>query len=84
MTREARFGDDSRIRHRTCSDRGRAADWGSAVLVALVLSMAVFIAAIVIAAYDDSVLVASRRSISTDGPRTAQGAQPLETDGSAR
>jgi hypothetical protein len=85
MDCQARIGDHSRTRHRTDSDSGRVGDWGNAVVVALVLSIAVFVAAIVIALYDNSVMVASRYTTATpELSKTAQGVGPVETDGRAR
>jgi hypothetical protein len=61
------------------------ADWGSAVVVALVLSVATLIAAIAIPVFDNSARLASRYSTSTSElPRTAQGGGAPETDGRAR
>ena len=63
----------------------RAGDWGGAVVVALVLTVATLIAAISIAAFDNSARVASRYSTSTSElPRTAQDGGSSETDGRAR
>ena len=60
-------------------------DWGSAVVVALVLSMATLLGAIAITAFDNSARVASRYGTSTSElPRNAQGGGTLETDGRAR
>ena len=60
-------------------------DWGSAVVVALVLTVATLIAAIAIAAFDNSARLASHYSTTTSElPRTAQGDGTLETDGRAR
>ena len=60
-------------------------DWDSAVVVALVLTVATLIAAITIAAFDNSARLASRYSTSTSElPRTAQGGGMPETDGRAR
>ena len=60
-------------------------DWGSAVVVALVLTVATLIAAIAIAAFDNSTRLASRYSTTTSElPRTAQGGGSFETDGRAR
>ena len=60
-------------------------DWGSAVVVALVLTVATLIAAIAIAAFDNSARLASRYSTTTSElPRTAQGGGSSETDGRAR
>ena len=60
-------------------------DWGSAVVVALVLTVATLIAAIAIAAFDNSARLASRYSTTTSElPRTAQGGGTPETDGRAR
>ena len=60
-------------------------DWGSAVVVALVLTVATLIAAIAIAAFDNSARLASRYSTTTSElPRTAQGGGAPETDGRAR
>ena len=58
-------------------------DWGSAVVVALVLTVATLIAAIAIAAFDNSARLASRTTTS-ELPRNAQGGGTLETDGRAR
>jgi hypothetical protein len=60
-------------------------DWGSAVVVALVLSIATLLGAIAITAFDNSARVASRYSTGTSElPRNAQGGGTLETDGRAR
>jgi hypothetical protein len=60
-------------------------DWGSAVVVALVLTVATLIAAIAIAAFDNSARLASRYSTATSElPRTAQAGGSSETDGRAR
>jgi hypothetical protein len=60
-------------------------DWGSAVVVALVLTVATLIAAIAIAAFDNSARLASRYSTTTSElPRTAQAGGSSETDGRAR
>jgi hypothetical protein len=60
-------------------------DWSSAVVVALVLSMATLLGAIAITAFDNSARVASRYGTSTSElPRNAQGGGTLETDGRAR
>jgi len=60
-------------------------DWGSAVVVALVLTVATLIAAIAIAAFDNSARLASRYStITSELPRTAQAGGSSETDGRAR
>jgi hypothetical protein len=60
-------------------------DWGSAVVVALVLSIATLLGAIAIAAFDNSARFASRYSTSTSElPRNAQGGGAPETDGRAR
>jgi hypothetical protein len=60
-------------------------DWGSAVVVALVLSMATLLGAIAITAFDNSARVASRYGTSTSElPRNAHGGGTLETDGRAR
>ena len=60
-------------------------DWGSAVVVALVLSIATLLGATAITAFDNSARVASRYSTSTSElPRNAQGGGTLETDGRAR
>jgi hypothetical protein len=59
-----------------------SADWTSAVVVALVLTVATLIAAIAIAAFDNSARFASRYSSATSElPRTAQGGGSPETDG---
>jgi hypothetical protein len=61
------------------------ADWGNAVVVALVLTVATLIAAIAIAAFDNSAHLASRYSTTTSELRTtAQGGGTPETDGRAR
>ena len=61
------------------------ADWGSAVVVALVLTVATLIAAIAIAAFDNSARLASRYSTTTSELwTTAQGGGTPETDGRAR
>jgi hypothetical protein len=60
-------------------------DWGSAVVVALVLTVATLIAAIASAAFDNSARLASRYStITSELPRTAQAGGSSETDGRAR
>jgi hypothetical protein len=60
-------------------------DWVSAVVVALVLSIATLLGAIAITAFDNSARVASRYGTSTSElPRNAQGGGTLETDGRAR
>ena len=60
-------------------------DWGSAVVVALVLSIATLLGAIAITTFDNSARVGSRYSTSTSQlPRNAQGGGTLETDGRAR
>ena len=60
-------------------------DWGSAVVVALVLTVATLIAAIAIAAFDNSARLASRYCTATSElPRTAQAGGSSETDGRAR
>jgi len=60
-------------------------DWGSAVVVALVLTVATLIAAIAISAFDNSARLASRYSTTTSElPRTAQAGGSSETDGRAR
>jgi peptidoglycan/LPS O-acetylase OafA/YrhL len=61
----------------------RARDWGNAVIVALVLSVTVFIAAIAIAVFDNPARLASRHSTMSELPRTAQSGA-AETDGRAR
>jgi hypothetical protein len=67
------------------TDNIARSDWGSAVVVALVLSIATLMAAIAIAAFDNSARFASRYSTSTSELRTtAQGGGTLETDGRAR
>jgi hypothetical protein len=58
-------------------------DWGSAVVVAFVLTVATLIAAIVIAAFDNSVRLASRYSTTTSELPTAQDGGP-EAEGRAR
>jgi hypothetical protein len=50
-------------RYRVYSDKGSARDWGSAIVVALVMSIAVGIGAIAITVYDSSVV--PRHSITT-------------------
>ena len=60
-------------------------DWGSAVVVALVLSIATLMAAIAIVALDNSARFASSYGTSTSElPRTAQEGGSPETDGRAR
>ena len=60
-------------------------DWVSAVVVALVLSIATLLGAIAITAFDNSARVASRYSTTTSElPRTAQAGGSSETDGRAR
>jgi hypothetical protein len=60
-------------------------DWGSAVVVALVLSMATLIGAIAILALDNSARFASSYGTSpSELPRTAQGSGSPDTDGRAR
>jgi hypothetical protein len=60
-------------------------DWGSAVVVALVLSIATLLGAIAITAFNNSARLASRYSTTTSElPRTAQGGGSSETDGRAR
>ena len=60
-------------------------DWGSAVVVALVLTVATLMAAIAIAVFDNSARLASRYSTTTSElPRTAQAGGSSETDGRAR
>ena len=60
-------------------------DWGSAVVVALVLSIVTLVAAIAIAAFDNSARLASRYSTTTSELRTTgQGGGTPETDGRAR
>jgi hypothetical protein len=72
-------------RDRHWADTGRAGDWTNAAVVALVLSVAVLIAAIAIAAFDNSARLASRYSTTTSKlPRTAQDGRLPETDGRAR
>jgi hypothetical protein len=72
-------------RDRHWADTGRAGDWTNAAVVALVLSVAVLIAAIAIAAFDNSARLASRYSTTTSKlPRTAQDGRLSETDGRAR
>ena len=51
-------------------NRGRAGDWINAVVVALVLSIAVLVATIAIAVYDNSALLASRHGTTTSEPPT--------------
>jgi hypothetical protein len=61
------------------------ADWGNALLVALVLSAAVLTAAMVIAVFNDPARLASRCSATTSELRTtAQDGGTPETDGRAR
>ena len=61
------------------------ADWGNALLVALVLSAAVLTAAMVIAVFNDPARLASRYSTTTSElPRTTQAGGSSETDGRAR
>ena len=60
-------------------------DWVSAVVVALVLSIATLLGAIAITAFDNSARVASRYSTTTSELRTtAQSGGAPETDGRAR
>jgi hypothetical protein len=60
-------------------------DWGSAVVVALVLSIATLMAAIAIAAFDNSARFASRYITSTSElQNAAQGRASPETDGRVR
>ena len=60
-------------------------DWGGAVVVALVLSIATLLGAIAITAFNNSARLASHYSTTTSElPRTAQGGRPPETDGRAR
>jgi hypothetical protein len=62
-----------------------SADWMNAVIVAVVLTMATLIAAIAIAAFNNSARFASHYSSATSElPRTAQGGGSPETDGRAR
>jgi hypothetical protein len=85
MNRQGRLRDRSRTRHLTYFDPGRAGDWGNAVVVALVLGAVVVMAAIAITVYDDSALLASRRSTITSGPPTTGHADGIpETNGTAR
>jgi hypothetical protein len=70
MIRQGRLGDRSINRHPIYSDSGRVRDWGSAVVVALVLCIAVVMAAIAIAVYDNSALVPSHRTSTTSEPQT--------------
>lgn len=85
MNRQGRLRDRSRTRHRTYFDPGRAGDWGNAVVVALVLGTVVVMAAIAITLYDNSALLASRRSTITSGPPTTEHADAIpETNGTAR
>ena len=85
MTRQGRFGDRSITnRHRTYSDRGRTGDWINAVVVVLVLSIAVVIAAITITVYDNAALLASRQTTTSEPSTSGQGAGAPETNGSAR
>jgi hypothetical protein len=71
-------------RDRHWGDSARA-DWGGAVVVALVLTMATLVAAIAIPVFDNSARLASRYSTTTSElPRTAQGGGAPETDGRAR
>ena len=72
-------------RDRHWANSGRAGDWTNAAVVALVLSLAVVIAAIAIAVFDNPARLASRYSTSTSElPRTAQDGRLPETDGRAR
>jgi hypothetical protein len=69
MTRQGRLGDRSHSRqHRTYSDRDRAGDWTNPVVGALVLTIAVLVATIAIAVYDNSALLASRHDTTTSEP----------------
>jgi hypothetical protein len=73
QTRDRHWGESAR------------ADWGSAVVVALVLTVATLIAAIAIPVFDNSARLASRYSTTTSElPRTAQAGGSSETDGRAR
>jgi hypothetical protein len=87
MNRQGHLRDRSRTLHRTYSDPGRAGDWGNAVVVALVLGAVVVMAAIAITVYDDSALLASRRSTLTsksEPPTTGHADGIPETNGTAR
>ena len=87
MNRQGHLRDRSGTGHRTYSDPGRAGDWGNAVVVALVLGAVVVMAAITITVYDDSALLASRRSTLTsrsEPPTTGHADGIPETNGSAR
>ena len=67
------------------SGESARADWGSAVVVALVLTVATLMAAISIAMFDNPARLASRYSTTTSElPRTAQGGELPETDGRTR
>ncbi len=85
MTRQGRLHDRPRTRQRY-SAPGRAADWGNAVIVALVLSAVVVMAAMAIAVYDNSAVLASRqRTTASELPKTAaDGGGLIETEGRAR
>jgi hypothetical protein len=78
QTRDRHWGESAR------------ADWGSAVVVALVLTVATLIAAIAIPVFDNSARLASRYSTTrystttSELPRTAQAGGSSETDGRAR
>jgi hypothetical protein len=62
-----------------------SADWTSAVVVALVLTVVTLIAAIAITAFDNSARFASRySSAASELPRTVQGGGSPETDGRTR
>jgi hypothetical protein len=87
MNRQGHLRDCSGTGHRTYSDPGRAGDWGNAVVVALVLGAVVVMAAITITVYDDSALLASRRSTlpsRSEPPTTGHADGIPETNGSAR
>jgi hypothetical protein len=72
-------------RDRHWANSGRAGDWTNAAVVALVLSLAVVIAAIAIAVFDNPARLASRYSTTTSELRTtAQSGGAPETDGRAR
>jgi hypothetical protein len=71
-------------RERQWANSGRVRDWTNAGVVALVLSVAVVIAAITIAVFDNSAVVASRGTGTSEPTTTGQGGGAPETSGSAR
>ena len=65
-------------------ESARARDWGNAVVVALLLSVAVLMAAIAIAVFDNPARLASHYTATSALLRTAQGSGTPETDGRAQ